>query len=109
MLLSIPLAFQSTDCFQKLGTSGWSFGRGVEGGAVLAHLQPQAGGGRPGRPECPPSGRRLPRVRAVSQLQVLSEAQLDLPEGLQLLARFWRKTLDFRSDSVHADKGIFNI
>lgn len=57
-------------------------GRGVEDGAVLADLQVH---GRPCRLRSLPDGRRLPRLRTVSQLQVLGEAQLDLTNGLYLL------------------------
>lgn len=61
-----------------LGLLGW----GVKGGAILADLQAC---GHPRWPRSPPAGLRLPVLRAVSQLQILREAQLDLAEGLHLL------------------------
>lgn len=57
-------------------------GRGVKDGAILTDLQVH---GCPCRLRSLPDGHRLPRLRTVSQLQVLGEAQLDLTDGLYLL------------------------
>lgn len=83
------------------------FGGRVKDRAVLTDLQPQDRG--PSWPCFPPLGRRLPGFWTVLQLQVPGQAQLYLPEGLHLLARFGWKTLDFGHHSVHTDQGMLNI